>query len=157
MLGEAAASQLGVLTPPQYEIPDRLRPQEVRDLGTTEFEGATCTLYGAADTTSTGNRIDFTFAIDAEDRLCFVQTESVGISSLLVVTELDESAKITPPENARRLIATPVASPASVATPWVRHRARPTRRWWAIHDSYVTASDHPAASAYDCRRRYVTA
>ncbi len=119
MLGEAAASQLGVLTPPRYEIPDRLRPQEVRDLGTTEFEGATCTLYGAADTTSTGNRIDFTFAIDAEDRLCFVQTESVGISSLLVVTELDESAKITPPENARRLIATPVASPASVETPMV--------------------------------------
>lgn len=119
MLGEAAASQLGVLTPPRYDIPDRLRPQEVRNLGTTEFEGTTCTLYGAADTTTTGNRIDFTFAIDADDRLCFVQTESVGISSLYVVTEIDESATIPPPGSARRLVATPVASPASGATPIV--------------------------------------
>lgn len=117
MLGEAAASQLGVLTPPRYEVPERLRPQTVRELGITEYGDTTCTLYGAADTTATGARIDFTFGIDDSDLLCFVQTESIGISSLYVVSELAGDAEILPPDSARRLDATPAASPVSLASP----------------------------------------
>ena len=116
MLGESAAGQLARLAPPSYVVPERLRPQPVRDLESTQFEGTECDLFGAADTTNTGARIDFTVAIDAEDRLCFLETRSPGISSRYVVEQLDPSVTIEPPASFRP-IASPAGSPAANGTP----------------------------------------
>ena len=115
MLGDAAARQLATLAAPAYVIPDRLRPQTVRHLGATLLEGRRCLLYGAADTTVTGARIDLTFAVDETDRLCFVETKSIEIASRYVVEELEETFAIPAPARARPL-ATPAATPDSAAT-----------------------------------------
>ena len=111
MLGDAAARQLAALAAPAYVVPDRLRPQTVRLLGETESDGGTCTLYGAADTTPTGARIDFTFAVDQENRICFIETKTAGISSRYSVEELDASFMIEAPSGGR-VLATPLATPA---------------------------------------------
>lgn len=119
MLGDAAARQLATLAAPAYVVPERLRPQTVRLLGETPVDGRTCTLYGAADTTPTGARIDFTFAVDQENRLCFVETKTFGISSRYSVEELDASFVIEAPSGARPL-ATPLATPRPDSTPLAR-------------------------------------
>lgn len=116
MLGEAAAQQLTNLDAPRYAVPDRLRPQPVRLLDPVSVDGVRCETYGAADTTASGARIDLTFAIDDEDRLCFVETEAIGISSRYTIEMLDDAFRISPPAEAR-VIATPVASPTLKATP----------------------------------------
>jgi len=115
MLGEAAAVQLADLAPPRYTVPDRLQPQAVRALDPVSINGTDCRAYGAADTTASGARISFTFAVDADDRLCFLQTEAVGISSRYTVEALDDSFTIDAPDDARA-IASPIASPVASAT-----------------------------------------
>lgn len=115
MLGEAAAVQLADLAPPRYTVPDRLRPQAVRALDPVSMNGAACRAYGAADTTASGARISLTFAVAADDRSCFVQTEAVGISSRYTVEALDDSFTIDAPDDARA-IASPIASPVASAT-----------------------------------------
>lgn len=116
LFGEAAASQFSNPLAPRYAVPERLRPQPVRRLDPVTVDGVQCEVFGAADTTESGARIDLTFAIDADDRLCFVQTEAIGLSSRYTVEPLADSAVISPPPVSRR-IATPVASPVLDATP----------------------------------------
>lgn len=116
LLGQAAAQQLAELAAPRYAVPDRLRPQPVRPLDPVSVNGAECAAFGAADTTSSGARTDLTFAVAADGRLCFVETEAVGISSRYTVEALDEAFTISAPPGARA-IATPVASPSIGATP----------------------------------------
>ncbi len=115
MLGEAASVQLADLAPPRYTVPARLQPQAVRALDPVSMNGAACRAFGAADTTASGARISLTFAVDANDRLCFLQTEAVGISSRYTVEALDDSFTIDAPDDARA-IASPVASPVASAT-----------------------------------------
>lgn len=116
MLGASIAGQLAELAAPLYAVPEWLRPQTVRDLGTAESGGIQCRLYGAADTTDTGARIDFTVAIDSDDRLCFVETRSIGISSRFVVEQLDPTVMIEPPASFRPA-SSPVGSPTVNGTP----------------------------------------
>lgn len=116
MLGASAAGQLAGLAPPTYLVPERLRPQPVRELGSAEYNGTECALFGAADTTDTGARIDFTVAIGPDDRLCFIETRSIGISSRYVVEQLDPTAMIEPPTSFRPA-ASPVGSPTTNGTP----------------------------------------
>jgi hypothetical protein len=111
MLGEAAARPLAELSAPAYVLPERLRPQTVRHLGDTDFEGRQCALYGAADTTATGARIDLTFAVDENDRLCYIETDSPGIASRFLIEELADTFTIEVPADARWL-ATPAPIPS---------------------------------------------
>lgn len=116
MLGASVAGQLAELAPPSYVVPERLRPQTVRDLGAAEFGATQCAQFGAADTTETGARIDFTVAIDSDDRLCFVETRSTGISSRYVVEPLEPTVMIEPPASFRPA-ASPVGSPTVSSPP----------------------------------------
>jgi hypothetical protein len=98
---------------PLAAFPERLLTQEVRDLGTEEFEGRECELYGAADTiTTTGTRIDYTFAIDDQDLPCFIETSSGGVTlGRSEYRDINGVADIVVPA------ATPVGVPPAMATP----------------------------------------
>ncbi len=61
---------------PAANIPDNLRPQELRPLGPVEVGDRTCQAYAAAATTELGNRIDLTIAVDDADLPCFVESRS---------------------------------------------------------------------------------
>jgi hypothetical protein len=66
---------------PLANLPDRLKPQVVRDLGSVDFDGRTCHVYGAADTvTDTGMRIDYTIALDEQDLPCYIETGTGGVT-----------------------------------------------------------------------------
>ena len=99
---------------PLAAIPERLWPQTLRDLGITEFDGRDCHVYGAANTvTQTGMRVDYEIAIDDRDLPCFVDTIAGGASQGRDdYTAIDAELAIAPPA-----AATPVAVPATLATP----------------------------------------
>jgi hypothetical protein len=100
--------------PPFAGIEERLAPQEVRELGTTDVGGRTCQTYGAADTKlTTGQRVDYVFGIDADDLPCFIETRSG--TTTLGHEEFSQFNEVTAPE--LPAAATPVAIPAGMATP----------------------------------------
>ncbi|MGH2614962.1 MAG: hypothetical protein ACRDJC_06970, partial [Thermomicrobiales bacterium] len=98
---------------PMASLPERLWPQEVRDLGTVEFDGRECHVYGAADTVqATGMRVDYTIAIDAQDIPCFIETGAGGVTQGRdEYSDLGASFSIAAPA------ATPVSIPPELATP----------------------------------------
>ena len=97
---------------PTAAVPDNLRPQELRPLGPVEVAGRRCEAYGAANTTELGVRIDLTFAIDADDRPCFVETRSGSAGGRETFAAYDLPLTIEPPA-----ASTPVAASALPATP----------------------------------------
>lgn len=99
---------------PLSSLPERLWPQQPRDLGTVEFDGRVCRTYGAADTVAaTGMRIDYTIAIDEQDLPCYIETSTGG-----KVQGRDEYRDIGAIlEIATPTLATPVSVPAALATP----------------------------------------
>lgn len=101
--------------PPLAGVTERLWPQTLRDLGAVAFDGRACRAYAAADTiTTTGTRVDYVVAIDADGLPCFVQTSSGGVDQGRVeYTNLNGEVSIVAPGR-----ATPVtAIPAALATP----------------------------------------
>lgn len=113
-----AASLIGGLPvipmPPLSGIDERLKPQEVRELGPMEVGGRTCQTFGTADTKlTTGQRVDNIIGIDANDLPCFIETRSgttiLGHSEYSLFNEVPP---VTVPA-----AATPVAVPAALATP----------------------------------------
>jgi hypothetical protein len=100
---------------PLAAFPERLLTQEVRELGSEEFEGRECLLFGAADTiTTTGTRIDYTIALDDRDLPCFIETSSGG-----VVLNRSEFRDINGVLDIATPAATPVGVPPAMATPAV--------------------------------------
>jgi hypothetical protein len=99
---------------PLASLPQRLWPQELRDLGSVEFDGRTCQAYGAADTVAaTGMRIDYTIAIDDRDLPCFIETSTGGeIRGREEYRDIDANLEISAPS-----LATPVSVPPALATP----------------------------------------
>lgn len=97
---------------PAAAVPDNLRPQELRPLGPIEVAGRTCRAYAAANTTALGSRIDITFAIDAADLPCFVETRSGAAGGRETFEAYDLPLTIEAPTG-----AIPAASPALPATP----------------------------------------
>jgi hypothetical protein len=66
---------------PLANLPDRLKPQVVRDMSSVDFDGRRCHVYGAADTVAdTGMRIDYTIALDQQDLPCFIETSTGGVT-----------------------------------------------------------------------------
>lgn len=118
LAGDARLSQLlgGLphLPPaPLAAVPERLWPQEVRDLGAVEFDGRQCQLYGAADTlTATGSRIDLSIAIDGDDLPCFIETSVGGVTQ-----GRDEYRAINAAAAIEAPSATPVSVPPALASP----------------------------------------
>lgn len=100
---------------PLAAFEERVLTQEVRELGSEEFEGRECQLFGAADTvTTTGTRIDYTIAIDNEDLPCFIETSSGGgVLNRSEFRDINGVADIATPA------ATPVGVPPAMATPAV--------------------------------------
>lgn len=100
---------------PLSTVPERLWPQELRDLGEVVADGQTCRAYAAADTvTATGMRVDFTIAIDENDLPCFIETTVGGTPrGREEYSALNEAIEIVAPT-----AATPVAAiPVALATP----------------------------------------
>jgi hypothetical protein len=99
---------------PLATLPQRLWPQELRDLGTVEFDGRTCQAYGAADTVAaTGMRIDYTIAIDDRDLPCFIETSTGGeVQGRDEYRDIDAALEIVAPT-----MATPISVPPALATP----------------------------------------
>jgi hypothetical protein len=95
------------------QIPDRLLTQPVRDLGSVEFDGRICQVYGAANTVpTTGTRIDYAIAIDDRNLPCYIETTAAGqLQGRDEYTDLDAPLTIPVPA------ATPVGVPAALATP----------------------------------------
>ncbi|MCC7022372.1 MAG: hypothetical protein IT338_06075 [Thermomicrobiales bacterium] len=102
---------------PLAQIPERLASQELRDLGTIDFDGRTCRVYGAVDTAATtGMRVDRSIAIDAQDIPCFIETSTGGsVQAREEFRAIDAAPAIEAPSR-----ATPVAVPPALATPVVR-------------------------------------
>lgn len=100
---------------PMAMLPERLLPQELRELDPVEFDGRECRVYGAADTiTTTGTRVDFTIAVDELDHPCFIETSSGGVvQGRNEYREIDGSLAIVSPA------ATPASVPPAMATPAV--------------------------------------
>lgn len=100
---------------PMAMLPERLLPQEVREIETVEFDGRECRVYGAADTiTTTGTRVDFTIAVDVQDHPCFIETSSGG-----VLQGRNEYRQIGGALAIEAPAATPVSVPPAMATPAV--------------------------------------
>jgi len=100
---------------PLAAFPERVLTQEVRELGSVEFEGRDCQLFGAADTvTTTGTRVDYAIAIDNQDLPCFIETSSGG-----VILNRSEFREINAVLDIATPAATPVGVPAALATPAV--------------------------------------
>jgi hypothetical protein len=99
---------------PLASLPERLWPQEVRDLGTVDFDGRTCQAYGAVDTVAaTGMRVDYTIAIDDRDLPCFIETSTGGeVQGRDEYRDIDAALQIVAPT-----LATPVSVPPALATP----------------------------------------
>src|SRR5581483_10198852 len=73
----AAQPLLALLRPvagPPIAFPDRLNDQVVRPLGAIPVSGHSCEGYALADTTATGQRLDITLALDADNRPCLRET-----------------------------------------------------------------------------------
>ncbi len=103
-----------VPTPPFAGIAERLKLQDVRELGPAEIAGRTCQTYGAADTKlTTGQRLDFIFGLDADNLPCFIETRSG--TTTYGHQEFSLFNAVTVPEVPAA--ATPVAIPAAMATP----------------------------------------
>lgn len=98
---------------PLAGLQERLLTQEVRELGSEEFEGRDCHLFGAANTvTTTGTRVDYTIAIDDDDLPCFIETSSGGvILNRSEFRDINHVLAIATPA------ATPVGVPPAMATP----------------------------------------
>ncbi len=95
-------------------IEERLEPQEVRELGTTEVGGRACQTYSAADTKlTTGQRMDYIFGIDADNLPCFIETRSG--TTTYGHEEFSLFNEVQAPEIPAA--ATPVAIPAPLASP----------------------------------------
>lgn len=103
--------------PPLAQIPERLASQELRDLGTVDFDGRTCQVYGAVDTVATtGMRVDRSIAIDAQGIPCYIETSTGGtVQAREEFRDIDAVPTIAAPSR-----ATPVAIPPALATPIVR-------------------------------------
>lgn len=100
--------------PPFASIEERLKLQEVRDLGAADVAGRTCQTYGAADTKlTTGQRVDFVFGLDADNLPCFIETQSG--TTTLGHDEYSLFNEITVADIPAA--GTPVAIPAAMATP----------------------------------------
>jgi hypothetical protein len=99
---------------PLAAVPERLWPQQVRDLGRVEFDGRQCQIYGAADTVAaTGMRVDYSIAVDERSIPCFIETSAGGaVQGRTEYRQIDRAIEITAPAG-----ATPVAVPAALATP----------------------------------------
>lgn len=116
--GSLMANLLGgmpaVPAQPFAGIAERLAPQEVRELGTTEVGGRTCQTYGAADTKlTTGQRVDYVFGIDDDDLPCFIETRAG--TTTYGHEEFSLFNDVPAPEVPAA--ATPVAVPAVMASP----------------------------------------
>jgi len=99
---------------PLSALPERLSPQVVRDLGEVTSGDRACHAYGAADTvTTTGTRVDYTIAIDANDLICFIESSVGGVTQgRSEFSEINASLSIEAP-----MAATPAAVPPPLATP----------------------------------------
>lgn len=97
---------------PLAAVPDNLRPQELRPLGPVEVDGRACRAFGAADTTRTGDRVDITVAIDADDLPCFLDTRSGRSGGRETFGSYGDPFAIGPPAE-----AVPASPPAGPATP----------------------------------------
>lgn len=111
--GGAALS--GLLSPPRSPLADigeNLRPQAVRDLGPRTVEGRACRVWGAADTTPIGTRLDIAIAVDGDNLPCLLETR-MGADLVSSVT-YDRFGAVEPIEAPAS--ATAVAAPVA-ATP----------------------------------------
>jgi hypothetical protein len=99
---------------PLSALPQRLSPQVVRDLGAVASGDRGCHAYGAADTvTTTGTRVDYTIAIDANDLPCFIESSVGGVTQgRSEFSDINVSLTIEAPA-----AATPAAVPPPLATP----------------------------------------
>lgn len=97
---------------PLSQAPQRLWPQQLRDLGEVEFDGRACQIYGAADTVAaTGMRIDYAIAVDEAGVPCFVETSATGtVERRDEYTNIGEPLEIVAPEE-----ATPADVPPALA------------------------------------------
>lgn len=115
--GSALSHMLGGLpqapTAPLSGLPQRLWPQQVRDLGIVQFDGRDCQVWGAADTAqATGMRLDYSIAVDAHDLPCFIETSAGGAIQGHDDYEILDSLTIEAPA-----AATPISIPPALATP----------------------------------------
>jgi len=117
LLSQLLGGLPGMPPAPLASLPDRLRPQAVRALGTVTHDGRECRVYGAADTVAaTGMRVDYTIAIDEDDIPCFIETGAGGVvQGRDEYSGIDASFTIEAPES-----ATPVSIPPALATPVAR-------------------------------------
>jgi hypothetical protein len=101
-------------SPPLAVVPQRLWPQELRDLGSVEFDHRQCRIFGAVDTVpATGMRVDYSIAVDERNIPCFVETTAGGaLQGRTEYRAIDGAFAITAPAR-----ATPVSVPAALATP----------------------------------------
>ncbi len=98
---------------PLSTLPQRLWPQQVRDLGIIQVNGRDCQIWGAADTAqATGMRLDYSIAVDAGNLPCFIETSAGGAVQGHDEYEILDSLTIEEPA-----AATPVSIPPALATP----------------------------------------
>jgi len=101
---------------PLSALPQRLWPQQVRDLGIVRVNGRDCQVWGAADTAqATGMRLDYSIAVDADNLPCFIETSAGGAVQGYDEYEILDSLTIEAPA-----AATPVSILPGLATPAAR-------------------------------------
>lgn len=110
--GAALAGLLMPLQSPLVGIGDNLRPQAVRDLGPTTVEGRACRVWGAADTTPIGTRLDIAIAVDGDNLPCQLETRmGADLVSSVTYDRFDAVEPITAPASATAVAALPAATP----------------------------------------------
>jgi len=113
--GDPLTSLLAPARSPLAGLPENLRPQAVRELGPVESEGRTCQVYGAANTTEIGGRIDYTIALGPDDLPCFIESRTATAGARTVYDAYGEPLAIAPP--AESIAATTPIAGATPATP----------------------------------------
>lgn len=89
--------------PPYADLSTETRALPVTPLGPIDVEEQRCTAYGAVDTTATGERIEFTIALNPDDLPCLVETRAGGTVNRTVFTAYNLPLTIEPPP-----VATPI-------------------------------------------------
>jgi hypothetical protein len=78
------AEQIGALTapvqPPYSGLSQDERERVAKPLGSIDVDGQSCNAFQIVDTTQTGERVDVTLAIGANDLPCSIQTHVSGVN-----------------------------------------------------------------------------
>lgn len=106
-VGQRISFLTSPIDPPYQTVSGQMKQRAATPAGQVRAGGRACTAWTFADVTPNGGKIDYTLAIDGRDMICSL-TETAGtVENVTVFTFNVPDLRITPPEVATPVAATP--------------------------------------------------